>query len=64
MVPDLLAVEQGSKYFSREMREKLAASRVSIEKAPIESPGSIGTVERYYARLRCPYQKIREMLRK
>lgn len=44
MVPlDFLVVYQGSNYVSREIRDNLAASVVTVAEVPIEIPGSIGT---------------------
>lgn len=48
--PDFLAVDRGCNYVSREMTVNLAASTVFIEEDPIESPGTIGTIERFQNR--------------
>lgn len=62
--PDFLAVDQGSAYISKEMKSKAAAAGITMEEAPIETPGSIGIVERYHAPLRMAFTKLREDLRK
>lgn len=62
--PDHLSVDQGTKYVSKEMRENLAAEGVTLHEAPVENPGTIGTVERYHAPLRSAYNKIRMELSK
>lgn len=50
--PDYLLIEQGSDYTSKKMRENAEGSVISLVEAPIESPTSIGLVERYHAPLR------------
>lgn len=40
------------------MRLKLEASGVTLQEAPGETPGSIGTVERYHALLHAAYKRI------
>lgn len=62
--PDFLAVDQGSAYISDEMKRNLEATGIQLEEAPIESPGSIGIVERYHAPLRRAYKTLRESLNK
>lgn len=58
--PDLITVDQGSSYVSKEMRSKCEASGIRLLEAPIENPGSIGMVERYHAPLRASFNKIKE----
>ena len=62
--PDFLAVDQGSAYISEEFKRNAAADGIIMEEAPIESPGSIGIVERYHAPLRSAYVKLRQTLSK
>lgn len=62
--PDYLAVDQGSSYISSEFKTKAAAEGIVLKEAPIENPGSIGTVERYHAPLRASFTKIRESMDK
>ena len=62
--PDYLYVDQGSSYISKEMRANAEAAGIELKEAPIENPGSIGTVERYHAPLRRAYNKIRQSLDK
>ena len=62
--PDFLAVDQGSGYVSKEMKENVSAQGITLEEAPIETPGAIGVVERYHAPLRSAYTKIRQTLSK
>lgn len=49
---DYLAVDQGSNYTSKEMKDNIESAGIIIEEALIEKPGSIGIVERYYTLLR------------
>lgn len=44
------------------MRESAEAFGVRLDEAPIETPGVIGTVERYHATLRLAYERIRRDL--
>lgn len=61
--PDFLAVDQGSAYVSKAMRETLSAAGVTLEEAPIETPGWIGSVEGYYAQqLGSTYKELRDYL--
>lgn len=60
--PDTIKVDQGSNYISRELRGELNANGIALEEAPIETPGAIGTVERYHAPLRLAFEKIRRDL--
>lgn len=60
--PDFLSVYQGSNYISKEFRSKAEAQGISIDEAPIETPGAIGLVERYHAPLRSSYRKIRSSM--
>lgn len=53
--PDLLSVDQRFSYISKEMRETLSASEVTLEETPIETPWSIKSLERYHAPLRRAY---------
>lgn len=46
------------------MRDKISTSGVELEKAPVETPGSIGLAERNTAPLRFTYNKIRTTLAK
>lgn len=57
--PDHITVDQGSNYTSKEFRGCIESSGVKLEEAPIENPGSIGTVERYHAPLRAAFNKLR-----
>lgn len=50
--PDFLVVDQGTVYNQEEMQDALEAHGVQLDEAPIETPGPIGTVERYHAPLR------------
>lgn len=60
--PDYLSLDQKSTFASKEIRENVEAARITLKEAPIETPGSIGTVERYQAPLRSVYDKIRRDL--
>lgn len=60
--PDYLGVDQGTAYISDEFRSNAEAHGIKIQPAPIETPGSIGIVERYHAPLRRSFTKIRESL--
>lgn len=44
-LPNLPTVDQGSAYVSREMKYNLDDTGVQLLEAPIENPGTIGTVE-------------------
>lgn len=57
--PDFLMVDQGTNYTSQELRGNLDAHGITLQEAPIETPGAIGTVERYHAPLRAAYERIR-----
>ena len=58
--PDYLAVDQGSNYISSEFKDAARQDGIKIREAPIETPGSIGIVERYHTPLRRAYLTIRE----
>lgn len=58
--PDFLSFDQGSAYISQEFKANAAAAGITIEEAPIETPGEIGIVERYHAPLRAAYTKLRQ----
>lgn len=58
--PDYLVVDQGSAYVSAEMKATFEADGVKMRQAPIENPGTIGVVERYYAPLRRALNCVRE----
>lgn len=60
--PDFLAVDQGSAYVSAEFKSKAVAYGITMEEAPIESPGTIGIVERYHAPLRASYMTVRQSM--
>lgn len=60
--PDFLSVDQGTPYVSKEMKENLSAAGVTLDEAPVETPGAIGLVERYHSPLRKAYEKIRASL--
>lgn len=60
--PDFLIVEQGTRYMSHEMREKLSGDGVNLLEAPIETPGSIGVVDHYHAPLHSAFVKMRTAL--
>lgn len=62
--PDFLAVDQVSAYISKETKENMKAAGITLEEAPIENTGSIGTVERYHAPFRKAYLKFRQTLPK
>ena len=62
--PDYLAIDQGRNYSSREFKEKAKEDGIQIREAPIETPGTIGTVERYHTPLRRAYKSIRVELHK
>lgn len=47
-LPDYLAVDQVKNFVSKEMKSKADASGVQLKEAPIETPRSIGIVERYH----------------
>lgn len=55
---NLLDVDHGSAYTYEEMRSNVEAQDISLEVAPIETPGAIGTVERYHAPLRSAFGRI------
>lgn len=59
---DTIAVDQGSGYISRKMRENVATARIELREAPINTAGSIGMVERYKASTRKAYDRIRTAL--
>lgn len=61
---EFLTVDQGSNHVSKDFREKTEAAGVTFEEAPIETPVSIGTVERYHALLRCSFDELRSTLDK
>lgn len=46
---DHLSVDHRSAYLSDEMGRNMAASKIQLDEAPIENPGTIGIVERYHA---------------
>lgn len=56
--PDYLGIDQGSNYVSEEFRSNAEAQGIIIDEAPIETPGAIGTVERYHAPLRAAHEKV------
>lgn len=56
--PDYITDDQGSNYVSLEILVHLDAAGVTLLGAPIENPGTIGVVERYYAPLRAAYERI------
>lgn len=56
--PDIFHVDQGSAYISKEMRSNMETYGVRIREAPIETPGSIGIVERYHGPLRAAFERI------
>lgn len=53
--PDYVTVDQGSAYVSAEMKSNMASGGITLSEAYIESPGSMGVFERYYALLRAGY---------
>lgn len=57
--PDHLSIDQGSNYISKEFEDNATAAGITILKAPIENPGTIGLVERYHAPLRRAFDTIR-----
>lgn len=57
--PEFLVLDQGSVYTSNGMKEDFEAFGAHPDEAPIETPGAIGTVERYHAPLRLAYKGIR-----
>lgn len=60
--PDYFSVDQGTAYTSHEMRTNLDDEGITLIEALIETPGKIGLVERYHARLRVAYNKQRAEL--
>lgn len=59
---DYLSIDQGSAYRSSEMKENIQTEVVGLLEAPVETPGKIGVVERYYGTLRAAYQRLRSEL--
>lgn len=57
--PDLLLVDQGTGYNSKEICEAAEAARLKVDETPIEAPGSIQIVELYHAPLGLAYEQIR-----
>lgn len=62
--PDQLAIDQGSSFVSKEMKENLVASGVTLEEAPIETPGSIGFFKIYHVPVCCAFNKLHKALKK
>lgn len=56
--PDPIHVDQLTSYKSTEMSSNMVAAGISLNEAPIETPGSIGTVDRYHWPLRAAFTKI------
>lgn len=59
---DHLHVDQGTNYTSKEMKSNLEASDVTLHEDGIETPVSIGTVQRYHGPLRAAYTRIGRQL--
>lgn len=57
--PEFFSVDQGSNDVSREFKEDMEAAGITLKEAPIETPGSIGTVERYHAPRSCALNMLR-----
>lgn len=57
--PGTISIEQRTKFVSKEMHGNCQASGVKLKETPLESTGSIGTVERYHAPLRTAFEIIR-----
>lgn len=60
--PEYLAVDQGSAYIYREMKEALEATSICMDEERIENPGTMRVVEIHQATLRAAYTKIREIV--
>lgn len=60
--PDFLQCEQGSNHISAEIKSVLSASGVILKEANVESPSTIGHVERYHASLKHAYRRFRQGL--
>lgn len=58
-LPDVISVGQGKNIFSAEVRSNFQAAGILLNEAPIDTPGSIGTVKRYHAPLRLAFEIIR-----
>lgn len=58
-LPANLVVGPGTAYTSKEMRRFVEAHGIKLQKAPIETPGGIATVERHYAPLQVTHERIR-----
>lgn len=56
--PDIISVDQGTNFVSAEMRGKFQAAGVELKEAPVETPGSLGTVKRYHALIRVGFDHI------
>lgn len=56
--PQHLSVDQGSAYVSDKMKRILIARYITMVESPIETPGTIGIVERYHSPLRSAYHRI------
>lgn len=59
--PDYLVVVPGSAYTSEKMIQFLSEFGVQLGGAPIETPGTIGTITKYHAPLRIAYENIRDV---
>lgn len=57
-MPDYLAVDDGSGFKSTKIHQNVEGAGVTLREAPMETPGAIGTVERYHALFRYAYEKI------
>lgn len=55
-------MDQGYAYISEEFKQKAAAQGILMEEALIETPRTIGIVERYHAPLRAADSKIRQSM--
>lgn len=57
--PDHITDDQGTGYISKEMKQNMSASVVTLRESQIENAGTIGTVLKYNSPLRAAYDKIR-----
>lgn len=58
--PDVVRVDQGSSFVSKEFHDEAEFMGIKVEEAPIECPTSLSFVERYHGPLRTIYNKLSE----
>lgn len=56
---DIISIKKGANFVSAEMRNNCKAAGVVLREAPIETAGSIRTVERNHAPLCLAFERIR-----